>query len=92
MPPYILALLALLLEPGTLLDASPCLSSRKVTQIQNQLITSTNANANDRRSSQCSRRQRDGSESISVYFLAAWNFYGLLLLSHPLPLSWSTFR
>lgn len=43
---YILALLALLLEPlPPLLEASACLSSRSVTQIQNQLMTSTKAKA-----------------------------------------------
>lgn len=43
---YVLALLALLLEaPNTLLEARLCFSSRRVTHIQNQLMTSTKAKA-----------------------------------------------
>lgn len=42
---YILALLALLLEAPALLMAWACFSSRSVTQIQNQLTTSTKAKA-----------------------------------------------
>jgi hypothetical protein len=41
---YVLALLALLLPPP-LTEPRLCLSSRRVTQIQNQLMTSTNAKA-----------------------------------------------
>lgn len=46
-PIYILALLTLLFPPGPLLLLARlvCLSSRRVTQIQNQLMTSTNAKA-----------------------------------------------